>query len=230
MRKVLMATMAAGAIAIASPAIAAVTVADDPVGTPLASQIFGIASTGNPVFGSSPNNSNVPNVTYTSNTPTLMDISNGFATIKDSGDTPTWFEVIVNPDLAFTQMEFSIQLTGESDYDVYYLLSGSGLDANDFASYTLLATGSPLHQDGSTDKNYLIGGDSGESFDGIMIKVADSNIFEFKHNSYDPDVGPGTHGGVPEPSTWALMLLGFGGIGMALRRSRKRNPALMQVA
>ena len=30
--------------------------------------------------------------------------------------------------------------------------------------------------------------------------------------------------------TWALMLLGFGGIGMALRRSRRRNPALMQVA
>ena len=36
--------------------------------------------------------------------------------------------------------------------------------------------------------------------------------------------------GVPEPATWALMLLGFGGIGMAMRRSNKRKPALMQVA
>ena len=36
--------------------------------------------------------------------------------------------------------------------------------------------------------------------------------------------------GVPEPATWALMLLGFGGIGMAMRRSNKRNPALMQIA
>ncbi len=36
---------------------------------------------------------------------------------------------------------------------------------------------------------------------------------------------------VPEPATWALMLLGFGGIGMALRRSRRRgNQALMQIA
>lgn len=34
---------------------------------------------------------------------------------------------------------------------------------------------------------------------------------------------------VPEPATWALMLLGFGGIGMAVRRTR-RSAELMQVA
>ena len=33
---------------------------------------------------------------------------------------------------------------------------------------------------------------------------------------------------LPEPATWAMMLLGFGGIGMAMRR--KRRPALAQVA
>jgi hypothetical protein len=33
---------------------------------------------------------------------------------------------------------------------------------------------------------------------------------------------------VPEPATWALMLLGFGGIGFAMRRRRK--PALAQLA
>jgi hypothetical protein len=27
--------------------------------------------------------------------------------------------------------------------------------------------------------------------------------------------------GVPEPATWAMMLVGFGGIGMAMRRRRK---------
>lgn len=28
-------------------------------------------------------------------------------------------------------------------------------------------------------------------------------------------------GAVPEPATWAMMLLGFGGVGVALRRRRK---------
>jgi len=36
--------------------------------------------------------------------------------------------------------------------------------------------------------------------------------------------------GVPEPATWGMMLIGFAGIGMALRRSRRRSGQLMQIA
>ena len=36
--------------------------------------------------------------------------------------------------------------------------------------------------------------------------------------------------GVPEPATWAMMLLGFGGIGFAMRRGRKQNGRLLQIA
>jgi hypothetical protein len=35
---------------------------------------------------------------------------------------------------------------------------------------------------------------------------------------------------VPEPATWAMMLLGFGGIGMAMRRGRKADGKLLQLA
>ena len=35
---------------------------------------------------------------------------------------------------------------------------------------------------------------------------------------------------VPEPATWAMMLLGFGGVGTALRRSRRKNAKLLQIA
>jgi hypothetical protein len=37
-------------------------------------------------------------------------------------------------------------------------------------------------------------------------------------------------GAIPEPGTWGMMLLGFTGIGMALRRSRRRSGALLQIA
>ena len=36
---------------------------------------------------------------------------------------------------------------------------------------------------------------------------------------------------LPEPATWAMMLLGFGGIGMAFRRGKRRSSAkLLQIA
>lgn len=35
-------------------------------------------------------------------------------------------------------------------------------------------------------------------------------------------IAPGTFGAVPEPSTWALMLVGFGAIGASMRRRRAR--------
>ncbi len=42
--------------------------------------------------------------------------------------------------------------------------------------------------------------------------------------------GPASiYASVPEPATWALMLIGFGGIGMAMRR-RRRGMALAQIA
>ena len=38
------------------------------------------------------------------------------------------------------------------------------------------------------------------------------------------------HDPVPEPATWGMMLLGFAGIGMAFRRNRRHSSALMQIA
>jgi len=39
-----------------------------------------------------------------------------------------------------------------------------------------------------------------------------------------------TPSGVPEPGTWAMMLLGFGGIGFAVRRDRRSKRELLQTA
>jgi len=39
-----------------------------------------------------------------------------------------------------------------------------------------------------------------------------------------------TGGAVPEPATWAMMLVGFAGIGMTIRRRRKADGRLLQIA
>jgi hypothetical protein len=54
---------------------------------------------------------------------------------------------------------------------------------------------------------------------GYLELSSTQNAFEIDNLAINP---------VPEPATWALMLLGFGGIGLAMRRRRK--PALAQLA
>lgn len=68
------------------------------------------------------------------------------------------------------------------------------------------------------------------------LEGAESRVWGGIHFSFDRDagltagnnlaayeLGLGTFGSVPEPSTWAMMLLGFGFAGLALRRRRKGN-------
>jgi hypothetical protein len=237
-----MAATAAAAIGIATPAWAdtncpTCTVTVDATGTPLDYPIYGdpvkaTNGTLNTVYGSAPNNNGADNVTFTGNT--ALWISQGFAQVQDGGTQGDLNNIIINPDDDFNLFEFATQLEGTSGWVyVYYLLTGSGLDANAFSSYNPATCGTycglaGYYLSGSNDNaNYLLGG---ANFDGFMVVTADTSfsLFQSKQLSYNL---AGVTPPVPEPATWALMLLGFGGIGMALRRSRRRGKqALMQVA
>jgi hypothetical protein len=62
------------------------------------------------------------------------------------------------------------------------------------------------------------------AFNGSLDSI--SNVrFQYGTALSDPSVP-----GVPEPATWAMMLVGFGGIGMAMRRRRRGDGRLMQIA
>ena len=224
MRRLLMTGLgAAASIAIASPAAAAVSLSLTN-GSPLSNQIFGVAGTdGIHVYGTAPSNGGPANVEYTGNTD--LHITSGFAQIQDAGTQGDLFQIIINPDDLFDLMKLSVQLEGTSGtVTVYYLLSSSILDANLIASYTQIAGSFASGQ--NDNQNYLI---SGGTFSGIMVSsTSPISVFQVKQNSYQLAGTPPPPGSVPEPATWAMMLLGFGGIGMAMRRRRKKG--LLQVA
>lgn len=238
-----MAALASAAVAFATPAVAGVTFGPDQTGTPLTNQIFGTAKgttqpDGLHVWGSAPNNDNSMNVEFTGDT--FLHITDGFAQIQDGGTTDgDLHAIVVNPDDLFSLFEFATQLEGTSGtVYVYYLLAGSGIDANNIQSYidcgSYGAAGycgmAGAYTSGAHDNaNYLLGSDNNSMFDGFLIATSDStfSLFQAKQLSYE--VATPTRA-VPEPGTWALMLLGFAGVGMTLRSRRRKDANLAQIA
>ena len=82
------------------------------------------------------------------------------------------------------------------------------------------------------------GGPRTFSYDGGSLKLAVNDVYLFSLDAKDPIIGhisdvrsdpPPIAGAVPEPSTWAMMLLGFGGLGFMTYR-RKRTTAIARAA
>lgn len=61
---------------------------------------------------------------------------------------------------------------------------------------------------------------------GFTSGTIDLNTY-FTNNGNISHIDLFDHGAVPEPATWAMMLLGFAAIGLAMRR---RTPGLLQIA
>ena len=67
-----------------------------------------------------------------------------------------------------------------------------------------------------TNGLFTVTGNAGETFSGITL-TSGQNSFEVDNLAV---------AGVPEPATWAMMILGLGGMGMALRSRRRTASAL----
>jgi hypothetical protein len=67
------------------------------------------------------------------------------------------------------------------------------------------------------------------NFDGGSFDLTVNDIYLFSLDPRDPVVGSVTNitTAVPEPSTWALMLIGFGGLGYAAYRRRRNSTAAL---
>jgi len=226
----------AAAIGFATAANASVTLA--PVsGSNLATHID--ASLDNPqndnvvVYGTTTSPTG-QDVTFTANTPVTITPGGGFASISDntSLDNTLFTLLTVDPLPNFTAYQFSVAVLTDSYIIVQYLLVG-GNPATDWQ--TVLTGGDPFFQAHDQNADYqLTDTNPGEAITqirfGTCATATCANVgggFKFiKQNS----ITLAATTAVPEPGTWGLLMMGFAGIGFALRRGRKRNPSLMQIA
>ena len=119
----------------------------------------------------------------------------------DNGDNFSWIE---------------LSLFGEpTGADLHFVLTDNMGDTFDF--YGSLLSG---------ETKFAFTVEDGQLISNLFWEVTDGAVTTVKQIRIDPGVaGPS----VPEPSTWAMMLMGFGAAGYAMRRRRRGN-GLAQVA
>ena len=170
--------------------------------------------------GTAPNN-----VLFDANT-AINITGGGFALINDAdgkNGVQDFYQLIVNPDEAFSQIDFSLQFNA---HDAYFQLEYDLL--GDALGYIVLGT---FYQDQGLFDYLLDGSVDGVLFDSIRItsvagaKASSPVTIDFeKQNS----LTLASDTPVPEPATWAMMLIGFGAVGYSMRR--RRRTFMQQVA
>jgi PEP-CTERM motif len=109
------------------------------------------------------------------------------------------------------------------------ILVGTSTTGETITSASLLGPGLAISP---TFTAFTIGGVSGLGTSNVFLMANSTYTFSFTGaGNNDAAVGGNISlelAPVPEPATWGMMLVGFAGIGMAMRR--RRQPALAQLA
>ncbi len=217
LRQVSAALAAVAALGFGGSASAAYLMTSDIVYTGPTIDIGGL---GNPYFLFTAGPVSLPGgVTYSSESPSSV-IGRGGYSLNDNGNSDT--DILgTNDPTAFIRLVFDNPVAMFGGGFNYASFDGSGLppvvlrafDENDvlIASYDLAAESAPI----LTPGGFNAFGFRGIDGEGQMIKT-----FEFG-GAYATLQVNSTNSVVPEPGTWALMIMGFGGAG-AMIRSRRR--------
>jgi hypothetical protein len=146
-----------------------------------------------------------------------LDLANGFANIKpSSGDSFSNLDITI-PGHTFGDFLYDVQLFNNRDaaslsFTVSALLGG-------------VLQGSHTYSDLKHDADLSFGvfALNGGQIDELTL-VSNTGFKEIKHlqvSDLDGGVVINPTGSVPEPSTWAMMILGFAGVGLMAYRRRK---------
>jgi hypothetical protein len=146
-----------------------------------------------------------------------IDLADGFATIKPAHGFVDFNGLdITIPGFTFTDIAFDVQLTPtDSRTDSFTISDFSG-------KHVLDAIGTEFDK-ADTDKQFsttAVGG----AFDEVNIRSL-TGFDEIKHIEIS-GLEPIVSSTVPEPSTWAMMALGFAGLGLLGYRKTRSDNAL----
>jgi hypothetical protein len=157
--------------------------------------------------------------------------ANVAANVATEGDAGTWTQ----PGLVGG---FEILYTGpDQTLNGFHLVAGENLLSGTFSNAWIQGAG------GSGSTNVTIGNGGSASYTsdivGFANVIAGSQEFAFNLLSTTPSFGAAAGqgltsfrsngggnfaaNGIPEPATWALMIMGFGGVGALLRSNRRRQ-------
>jgi hypothetical protein len=227
MKRVMMTALAAAAtVAFASPAVADVT--SVPASSVQGTLVHGTgtettAPTVTADLGS--NGPNIVNFNGTTNGP-----NNNFMLQGGSGQADVTGATITNNN-TYDILTGNIYLTNyQGMQDIEFGLTSGVAGTVNFVISALSATGAPetfnfTENVGTGDTFYAFLASNGESITNVYFSAGNPPTAFSLIKQVRIDLAAGA---VPEPATWAMMLLGFGGIGVAMRRRRK--DALAQIA
>jgi hypothetical protein len=200
-------TAGALALAVAAPAVADVTITDANIaGNPEQNVLLSNDTTAMFIVGLT-NQTNTP-VVFTGEED-LVDPSNGQARIEAVDDAFDFLEITLqNPALAFTWLEFNLN----SAYDGDVTITAIDNFGTEFAQI--------LNLDDNGENRINIFATNNQYIKLVRIEAAGDlqDIRQVRIEGRNRDFGVTPNEIVPEPSTWALMILGFGAAGAMLRR------------
>ena len=155
---------------------------------------------------------------FSSSTDTLAAQGSGQATLTSLDGLINQVTFTIQPGFYFQLAELNLQDQFSNSTQVTLTSSGGGSQ-----TYTIDGNGAnrfgidyrPLGQLVSVSLSSVLGF-------GTLEQIRVGEIFQVGTPPPPP--------AVPEPATWAMMLMGFGATGVAMRRSRRRKGLLTQIA
>lgn len=218
-RGILVAALLAGATALSSAANASLVLSSGNGGTTDQNVIFQNVTGNNTISLTTDTNSNPANrVTFESNEALTGTNSSGQARISDTADngfnTLTWF--MANNSLGFATNVFNINDLTATLADITVV---TNFGTTTFSNKAISLNGNNF---------FTLESGGGEIIKSVSILALNGGLFDDVRQERLGDVQT-ISGAVPEASTWAMMILGFAGVGFLAYRRRGQAQAMRLV-